>query len=39
MVFKACGLKPHTRFCNVAARGAWWLVESRAKRLAKAAAA
>ncbi len=38
MVFKACGLKPHTRLYTVAARGAWWLVESRAKRLAKQAA-
>ena len=37
MVFKACGLKPHTRFCALASRGAWWLVESRARRLAKAA--
>ncbi len=37
MVFKACGLKPHTRFCTLASRGAWWLVESRARRLAKAA--
>ena len=38
IVFKACGLKPHTRLYAVAARGAWWLVESRAKRLAKQAA-
>lgn len=37
MVFKACGLKPHTKLFSVAARGAWWLIDSRAKRLTKAA--
>ncbi len=34
MVFKACGLKPHSRLCNAASRGAWWLMERRTRRLA-----
>lgn len=33
MVFKACGLKPHSRLCTVASRGAWWLMERRTRRL------
>ncbi|HEY0835964.1 MAG TPA: ferritin-like domain-containing protein [Azospirillum sp.] len=37
MVFKACGLKPHTRTFAVAARGAWWFIDRRAKKLAAAA--
>ena len=38
MIFKACGLKPYSGLYNIAARGAWWLVDSRAKKLAKIAA-
>jgi rubrerythrin len=38
MVFKACGLKPHSRLSNAAARGAWWLMDRRARRLADRAA-
>ncbi len=34
MVFKACGLKPHSRLSSVASRGAWWLIDRRARRLA-----
>jgi len=33
MVFKACGLKPHSALSSVASRGAWWLVERRARKL------
>lgn len=38
MVFKACGLKPHGRLCNAASRGAWWLIDSSARRLARTGA-
>ncbi|WP_434615033.1 acyl-ACP desaturase [Azospirillum sp. B2RO_4] len=34
MVFKACGLKPHTRLCSVASRGAWWFIDRQARKLA-----
>lgn len=37
MIFKACGLKPHTRLCGYAQRGAWWLVGRKVKGLSKAA--
>lgn len=38
MIFKACGLTPQSAFYRVVTRMAWWLVEGRAKRLAKLAA-
>ncbi|AWK87432.1 acyl-ACP desaturase [Azospirillum thermophilum] len=38
MVFKACGLKPHGRLCTVASRGAWWLIDSKARKLSATAA-
>ncbi len=38
MIFKACGLKPQSAFFNLATRAAWWMVDSRAKRLSKLAA-
>ncbi|PGH52969.1 rubrerythrin family protein [Azospirillum palustre] len=34
MVFKACGLKPHTRLCSMASRGAWWFIDCQARKLA-----
>lgn len=36
MVFKACGLKPHSVAFRLATKAAWWLIDSRAKRLARA---
>lgn len=33
MVFKACGLTPHTRLCGVASRGAWWMIDRRTRKL------
>lgn len=38
MLFKACGLKPHSMMFNVASQLAWWLMSNRAKQLAKLAA-
>ncbi|MGQ9366893.1 acyl-ACP desaturase [Azospirillum sp. ST 5-10] len=38
MIFKACGLKPHSMMFNVATKAAWWFLDSRAKRLARAGA-
>jgi len=38
MLFKACGLKPHTLPFRLANRVAWWLIAGRAKRLARAGA-
>lgn len=37
MIFKACGLKPHSTLYTVASSAGWWFVSNRAKRLAKAA--
>ena len=36
MIFKACGLKPHTMTFNLATKAAWWFLENRSKRLARA---
>ncbi|CAO3423433.1 ferritin-like domain-containing protein [Azospirillum doebereinerae] len=33
MVFKVCGLKPHSRLRILASRAAWWLMNRRTKRL------
>jgi rubrerythrin len=38
MIFKACGLKPNTPLHTIATRVAWWLMDNRVRRLAKAAA-
>lgn len=38
MLFKACGLRPHTWFFNLASRFAWWVMESRTRRLVRMAA-
>ncbi|WP_029011045.1 ferritin-like domain-containing protein [Azospirillum halopraeferens] len=38
MIFKACGLKPHTVTFNLATRAAWWYLENRSRRLARAGA-
>ena len=38
MVFKAVGLKPHGRLNIILARLAWWGMQRRAQRLARAAA-
>ncbi|MFD1626735.1 ferritin-like domain-containing protein [Azospirillum griseum] len=38
MVFKACGLKPHSPLSAVASRGAWWLVDRRVRKLERMAA-
>lgn len=38
MIFKACGLKPHTVTYKVASKAAWWMVESQTKKLQKMAA-
>jgi hypothetical protein len=38
MIFKACGLRPQTRLFRLSQRAAWWLFETRARRLQKAAA-
>lgn len=38
MIFKACGLKPHTLAYKVAARFAWWKFEKEASRMQKIAA-
>lgn len=38
MVFKACGLKPHSAAWRVASAVAWWKFERDAKRMQKAAA-
>jgi len=38
MIFKACGLSPRTPLFKVSQRVAWWMFESRARQLQKAAA-
>jgi hypothetical protein len=38
MIFRAVGLKPHTRLYRAAARMAWWYMDSRLKKLTKEAA-
>ncbi len=38
MIFKACGLKPHTLSYKLATRTAWWMLESQTRRLQKMAA-
>ena len=38
MVFKACGLKPHTTLFNATRAGAWWLMQRKQKRLSRIAA-
>jgi len=38
MIFKAVGLKPHSRLCSAATVGTRWYLENRQKRLARAAA-
>ncbi|HEU0118782.1 MAG TPA: ferritin-like domain-containing protein, partial [Alphaproteobacteria bacterium] len=38
MVFKACGLKPHTIWQGMANRAAWWLMQTKTKRAIKQAA-
>lgn len=38
MVFKACGLKPHTTPFKLATKVAWWLIAGKAKRSARAGA-
>ncbi len=38
MVFKACGLKPHTTLFNATRVGAWWLMQRKQKRLSRIAA-
>jgi rubrerythrin len=35
MIFKACGLKPHTRLCDLVTGAVWWIVRIRARRLAR----
>jgi len=37
MVFKACGLKPHTTPFKMATKVAWWLIAGKARASAKAA--
>ncbi|MDP9195753.1 MAG: ferritin-like domain-containing protein [Pseudomonadota bacterium] len=38
MIFKACGLKPHSVAFGAASRTAWWLMNRRVKKLEKMAA-
>ena len=38
MIFKACGLKPHTLSYRLASRAAWWMLESQTRRMQKMAA-
>ena len=38
MVFKACGLKPHTAWHGMVNHVAWWLMKTKAKRAIRAAA-
>lgn len=38
MIFKACGLKPHTRLFRLATRFAWWQLDGRVRKLTKLAA-
>jgi rubrerythrin len=37
MVFKACGLKPHTTLFKTTRSGAWWLMQRRQRKLARMA--
>lgn len=37
MMFKACGLRPRSLLYTASAKLAWWLIDSRAKRLAQQA--
>lgn len=38
MIFKACGLKPHSLPYKAATRAAWWLIENQVRKLKKQAA-
>ncbi len=38
MIFKACGLKPHSLLYKLASRLFWWMMSTRARQLARAAA-
>lgn len=38
MLFKACGLKPQSLLYTAATRTAWWMLDSRAKRMARLSA-
>jgi hypothetical protein len=38
MVFKVCGLKPHTMWHGLVKRAAWWTVNRRIQNAAKVAA-
>lgn len=35
MIFKACGLKPHSRLNQLASRGAWWMIDRSTRKLAR----
>lgn len=38
MIFKACGLKPHSLSYKAASKAAWWMIGSQTRRLQKLAA-